>query len=91
MSTLQHVSLEAKTMNAIQYVSNEYGKTTSVIVPIELWQEMIKEDDIREPRTITLSDRDRDLFLAVLESPPPANAKLKASMRQYLARFHHDG
>ncbi len=50
MSTLQHVSLEAKTMNAIQYVSNEYGKTTSVIVPIELWQEMIKEDDISERR-----------------------------------------
>ncbi len=89
MNTLQPVSNEAKTMNPIQYVSDEYGKTTSVIVPIELWQEMIKEDDI-VPQTLTLSDRDRDLFLAALESPPPANAKLKASMRQYLARFHHD-
>jgi hypothetical protein len=23
---------------ALQYISNEYGKTTSVIIPIELWQ-----------------------------------------------------
>ncbi len=23
---------------ALQYISNEYGKTTSVVVPIELWQ-----------------------------------------------------
>ena len=91
MPHLQQVSNEAKTMNAIQYVYNEYGKTTSVIVPIELWQEIIIEDDLIEPRTLTLSDRDRDLFLAALKSPPPANAKLKASMRKYLARFHNEG
>jgi hypothetical protein len=78
-------------MNAIQYISDEHGKTTSVIVPIELWQEMTEDDAVIEPRTRTLSARDQDLFLAALESPPPANAKLKASMRHYLARFHHDG
>jgi len=78
-------------MNAIQYVSNEYGKMISVIVPIELWQEMTQKDEIIEAQTLTLSDQDRDLFMATLESPPTANPKLKASMRQYLARFHHDG
>ncbi len=74
-------------MNAIQYISDEYGKTISVIVPVELWQKMLKKEDVIEPQTITLSNQDRDLFLAALESPPPANAKLKASMHQYLARF----
>ncbi|GEM_PF-3207840 len=36
-------------------------------VPIELWQEMTEEDDVIEPRTLTLSDRDRDLFLEKLQ------------------------
>jgi plasmid stability protein len=43
-------------------------------------QEMTEEYEIIEPRTLTLSDRDRDLFLAALESPPPPNAALKALM-----------
>jgi len=29
----------------IQYVSNIQGKPTAVIVPIELWQEMISEQE----------------------------------------------
>jgi uncharacterized protein (DUF1778 family) len=41
---------------------------------------MTEEYEIIEPRTLTLSDRDRDLFLAALESPPPPNAALKALM-----------
>ncbi len=77
-------------MNAIQYVSDEHGNTMSVIVPFELWLEMSGKDEVIDPQTLTLSNRDRDLFLAALESPPAPNDKLKASMRQYLARFHHD-
>ena len=67
-------------MNTIQYVSDEYGRTTAVIVPIELWSEMTEKDEIIEPRTLTLSDQDRDLFLDALASPPPANAALTALM-----------
>ena len=29
----------------IQYVSNEQGKPTAVIVPIELWQQMLAEQE----------------------------------------------
>jgi hypothetical protein len=67
-------------MNAIQYISDEHGKTTSVIVPIKLWQEMTEDEAVIEPRTLTLSALDRDLFVAALESSPPANAALKALM-----------
>ena len=29
----------------IQYVSNEQGKPTAVIVPIELWQQLLAEQE----------------------------------------------
>ncbi len=40
---------------------------------------VIPEDEIRfaEESAAPLSDRDRDLFLALLDSPPPANEALK--------------
>ena len=36
---------------------------------------------VAEWETITLSDRDRDAFLAALENPPEPNAALKRLMR----------
>lgn len=33
------------TTQEIQYVSDAMGRTTSVIVPIELWQEIISEKE----------------------------------------------
>ena len=33
---------------ALQYLSNEYGKTTAVVVPIELWQK-IKWPEKKKP------------------------------------------
>jgi hypothetical protein len=58
-------------MNAIQYVTFPTSMAKPRSVPIELWQEMTEEDDVIEPRTLTLSDRDRDLFLAALERMRP--------------------
>jgi hypothetical protein len=78
-------------MNTIQYIFDETGYQTGVIVPIELWRKIFPNDTQRlEPDTITLSDRDRDLFLAMLESPPAPNARLTSSMHQYLAKFGNE-
>lgn len=46
------------------------------------------EDEARfaEESTAPLSDRDRDLFLSLLDSPPPANAAL----RKIVARHKRD-
>jgi hypothetical protein len=72
-------------MNAIQFVSDENGNLTSVMVPIKWWRKLTadSEDDDNEPPTLTLSTRDRDLFLAILESPPAPNAELKALMSSH--------
>jgi len=40
---------------ALQYISNEYGKTTSVIVPIELWHK-IKSSEKNTPPPIQQSE-----------------------------------
>ena len=47
--------------------------------------QVIPEDEIRFPEesTRTLSDRDRDLFLALLHNPPPANQTLKKAARKH--------
>ncbi len=37
----------------------------------------------REETTDPLSDRDRDLFLSLLENPPPANTALKKLVRKH--------
>lgn len=41
---------------------------------------------LREHRYRTLSDRDRDLFLALLEEPPVPNPQLRDSVRKYSER-----
>lgn len=43
-----------------------------------------KSDDVLKSRdTITLSDRDRDLFLAALENPPKPNKRLQQAFKTY--------
>ncbi len=75
-------------MDAIQYISDEYGNPTGVIVPIILWRKITSEYEVPnhqtvslsdqdiEHQTLTLSDQDRDVFLAELESPSLPNAAL---------------
>jgi hypothetical protein len=50
--------------------------------------QVIPEDEIRFPEESArpLSDRDRDLFLALLENPPPANEALTKAIREYKDR-----
>jgi hypothetical protein len=44
------------------------------------------EPQFREESTEPLSDRDRDLFLALLENPPRANEYLKRAVAEYMGR-----
>jgi len=50
--------------------------------------EVIPEDELpfREEVTTPLSDQDRDLFLALLDNPPPANEALKKAVAQQTRR-----
>ncbi len=49
---------------------------------------VIPEDELRfyEESVPPLSDRDRDLFLALLDDPPPANEALKRAAAKYKKR-----
>jgi hypothetical protein len=46
--------------------------------------QVVPEDELpfREESGTVLSDRDRDLFLSLLDNPPPANAALKKAARK---------
>ena len=48
---------------------------------------VIPEDEFYEAWPLTLSERDRDLFLALLENPPPANKNLRRAIKEY--QKHH--
>jgi hypothetical protein len=47
--------------------------------------QVIPEDEIHFPEetATVLSDRDRDLFLSLLDNPPPANQNLKKVARKH--------
>jgi hypothetical protein len=49
---------------------------------------VIPEDEVRfyEESVSPLSDRDRDIFLAVLDNPPPPNAAFKRAAAKYKKR-----
>ena len=49
---------------------------------------VIPEDELRfsEEMMTPLSDRDRDLFLALLDNPPPPTEALRRAMADYLKR-----
>jgi hypothetical protein len=51
---------------------------------------VVPEDEYRfeEEFRVPLSDRDRDIFLAMLENPPPANAAFRRAAAKYKRR--HD-
>jgi uncharacterized protein (DUF1778 family) len=71
-------SPEAKAM--IERAAALMGTTVSAFMlqnAYEAAQRLIAEWDV-----ITLSDRDRDAFLAALENPPEPNEALKRLMRQ---------
>ena len=47
--------------------------------PVMPEDEVVFTEEVREP----LSDRDRDIFLAMLENPPPPNEALKKLMAKH--------
>ena len=53
---------------------------------------VVPEDELpfREELTIRLSDRDRDLFLDLLDNPPKPNAVLSRAIAKYVKRRQHD-
>ena len=53
---------------------------------------IVPEDELqfREESTIRLSDRDRDLFLNLLDNPPKPNAVLGRAIAKYVKRRRHD-
>ncbi|MBW4495652.1 MAG: DUF1778 domain-containing protein [Oscillatoria princeps RMCB-10] len=40
-------------------------------------------EDIKSHQSLILSDRDRDLFLSLMENPPEPNQALKSAMRKF--------
>ena len=71
-----------------------FASTTVVIEQISETEirirkaKVIPEDELRfyEETVTPLSDRDRDLFLALLDDPPPANEALKRAAAKYKKR-----
>jgi len=47
--------------------------------------------DLTDYQTLVLSDRDRDLFLALLEDPPPPNPALTKAMQKFQQNYEVDG
>jgi uncharacterized circularly permuted ATP-grasp superfamily protein len=67
---------------ALQYISNEYGKTTAVVVPIELWQK-IKWTEKNTPPLIQQSEWNT-LDEKVYQSSPA----LEALLQQEVAKLN---
>lgn len=45
------------------------------------------QEEINAHEKLTLSNRDRDLFMSVLENPPELRGKLKAAIRKYRNKY----
>jgi hypothetical protein len=72
----------AQTENLIRYVINPDGKTTDVIVPVELWQQLINSVDTdsglawideQEPKAQILADLQESLRQAATEQTFPVS------------------
>ncbi len=47
----------------------------------------VAKQDIDTHERLVLSDRDRDLFLSVMENPPELKGKLKEAIDKYRAKY----
>ncbi|MGB3655091.1 MAG: DUF1778 domain-containing protein [Rivularia sp. (in: cyanobacteria)] len=45
--------------------------------------------DIESDKKLVLSDKDRDLFLSLMENPPEPNQALKSAMRRYQGKYEN--
>lgn len=56
--------------------------------------QIIPEDELQFPEeaeTTSLSDRDRDIFISLLDNPPPANEALRKAAKAYRQREAGNG
>jgi len=65
----------------VEYAANLEGKSLALFVADAL--ESAADRIIEHGQTITLSDRDRDRFLELLDNPPGPNGALVAAARRY--------
>lgn len=47
----------------------------------------LAQQDIKNQEKLTLSNRDRDLFLSALENPPMLKGKLKSAIANYKEKY----
>lgn len=47
----------------------------------------IAQQDINDQETLTLNNRDRNLFLSALENPPELKGKLKSAISDYRQKY----
>ncbi len=45
------------------------------------------KQDIEEQEKLVLSNRDRDLFISVMENPPELQGKLKSAIKKYRDKY----
>src|SRR5260370_38125210 len=74
-----------KTFANTQVVLEQVSDTEVRIRKVKI----VPEDEVRfyEEFPLALSDRDRDIFLALLDNPPPANKALRRAMARYNRRY----
>ncbi|MCC5609860.1 hypothetical protein LC612_24545 [Nostoc sp. CHAB 5834] len=42
---------------------------------------------LKESKSLVLCDRDRDLFISVMQNPPELKAKLKSAIHKYRQKY----
>lgn len=47
----------------------------------------IAKQEIADQEKLVLSDRDRDLFMSVMENPPELQGNLKTAIKKYQAKY----
>lgn len=47
----------------------------------------VAKQDIETHERLILSDRDRDLFMSIIENPPELQGKLKAAIKKYRDKY----
>jgi uncharacterized protein (DUF1778 family) len=57
--------------------------TLSYVLPVA-------QQEVDSHESLVLSDRDRDLFMSVMENPPKLKGKLKAAMEKYRAKYEQE-
>ncbi|MCD4832050.1 MAG: DUF1778 domain-containing protein [Anaerohalosphaeraceae bacterium] len=80
-TTRLDVRLDSNRKNLIEQAAGLLGQTISAFTVSTLVREA--RDVVERFGTVSLSDRDRDAFLAALDNPPKPNARLKRALKAH--------